>query len=78
MQRFGAPYSGGYYEWPLKWLIPVEMALTVYDNLTAVARALDTMKGEALAKWQSDNKRLLASVEAIQTIRDELEAQEND
>ena len=73
-ERFGAPYSGGYREWPLRWLIPTETARNVHDTLTAVQRAMSDMKGDALDKWRRRNPRLIKAALEIEEIRAELEA----
>jgi hypothetical protein len=74
IERYGSPFSGGFMSWPLKWLIPVETALNVYNTLTAVNHAMNTYEGEHLAKWQTANARLVQSALDIQAIREEVEA----
>lgn len=73
MQRYGAPYSGGWMHWPVKWLLPVETALNVYDTLTAVNTAMSRLSGEQLASWQAENSRIVKSALEITRLRDELE-----
>jgi hypothetical protein len=60
-------------EWPLKWFIPVEVALNVYHTLTAVNTAMSKLKDDALTKWQSENSRLIDAALHIQAIRDGVE-----
>ncbi len=59
LERYGAPFDGGWMSWPVRWLYPVETALYVYQVLTAVKRAMSTLDGDALDKWQAQNGRLL-------------------
>jgi hypothetical protein len=77
MQRYGAPYGGGWMEWPLKWLKPVETALNVYNALTAVNDATSRLEGDALVKWNERNKRTLQACLSIHAIREELENGDN-
>ena len=74
MQRYGAPFAGGWMNWPIRWLLPVELALHVHEVLTAVADALGRLEGEALEKWQARNERLLKQALSYQAIREETEA----
>ena len=74
MQRYGAPYAGGWMNWPIRWLLPVELALHTYEVLSSVADALGRLEGEALEKWQNRNERLLQQALDIQAIREEAEA----
>lgn len=71
MERFGAPFAGGWMAWPLRWVRRVELALNVYGALTTVGRAMSLYDGEALGKWQRENQRLVDAVAAIQRMRDE-------
>lgn len=77
MQRYGAPYSGGYRQWPLKWLTPVEAALNVYNALTAVNDAINRLEGEALEQWNQRNARTVQAALDIHAIRDELESNDD-
>lgn len=63
-ERFGSPYNGGYRQWPYKWLMPVEMALSTYHALKAVNQANRAYKGDpkGLAQWKSENERLVKYV----------------
>ena len=70
-KQFGAPYRGGYRDWPIRWFLPVETALNVYEVLTTVNRAMSNMEGDALAKWNSDNRRIVDAALAIQKVRDD-------
>lgn len=73
MERFGAPFAGGWLSWPLRWVRRVEMALNVYGALTTVGRAMSMYENDtnALAKWQRENQRLVDAVAEIQRMRDE-------
>jgi hypothetical protein len=80
LQRYGAPFAGGWMQWPLKWLTPVQIAMNVYDTLTAFNAAMERfseMNGKARAdaerKWMAKNGRLVQRALAIQRLRDELE-----
>lgn len=73
MERYGAPYSGGWMQWPLKWLRPVDTALNVYYTLKNVGDAMSKLEGKALAEWQGRNQRLLDAAAAIAAIRDDVE-----
>ena len=72
-ERFGAPYNGGYRQWPLRWLIPAETARNVYETLTAVQRAMNEMEGESLNRWRERNPRLIAGALAIEALRADME-----
>ena len=74
MQRYGAPYSGGWMQWPLRWLLPVETALNVYNALNAVNDATSRLEGAALEQWRQRNARTLEAALNIHAIRDELES----
>lgn len=74
MQRYGAPFAGGWLNWPARWLLPVEMALHVHEVLTAVADAMSRWEGEALDKWKERNERLIKQAFNYQAIRAEIEA----
>ena len=74
LERFGAPYSGGWMTWPLRWLIPVETARNVFDTVSAVNRAMSEYEGDALDKWRQRNQRLIHAALAIEEIRSEAEA----
>ena len=63
--------------WPVRWFLPVETALNVYEVLTTMNRAMSTLKGEELAKWKLANNRLVQAALDIQANRDEIEAAEN-
>jgi hypothetical protein len=63
--------------WPVRWFLPVETALNVYEVLTTMNRAMSTLKGEELAKWKLANSRLVQAALDIQANRDEREAAEN-
>ena len=63
--------------WPVRWFLPVETALNVYEVLTTMNRAMSTLKDEALTKWKSENNRLVQAALDIQANRDEREAAEN-
>lgn len=54
----------------MRWFLPVETALNVYEILTTVSRAMSTLEGDALDKWNRDNRRLVDAALAIQAIRD--------
>lgn len=73
MQRYGAPFNGGWMNWPISWLLPVELALHIHEVLTAVNDAVGRLEGDALEKWRGRNERLLQQALDIQAIRDELE-----
>jgi hypothetical protein len=75
IERYGAPFDGGWMRWPLRWLIPVEAALNVYQTLSSVKRAMHTYSNnpEALARWQEQNGRLLEAALDIEAIRNEEE-----
>jgi hypothetical protein len=73
LEKYGAPFAGGWTTWPLKWFMPVQIASNTYDTLTAVNRAMSRLDGEALDKWRSENGRLINAALTIQQIRDELE-----
>jgi hypothetical protein len=73
MQRYGPPFAGGYRQWPLRWLKPVSTALNVYEVLTAFHRATSRLKGDDLAAWKNENKRLVKSALDIERIRSDLE-----
>lgn len=77
MERYGAPYSGGWMSWPLRWLTPVETALNVYNTLRAVNDAMSRLEGDALYEWQTRNKRVVQSALDIQAIRDEVEGDDD-
>lgn len=78
MQRYGAPFPNGWMNWPLRWLLPVETALHVYDVLTAVGDAMSRLEGEALEKWQARHERLCKQAVDIQAIREEAEEAADD
>jgi DNA replication protein DnaD len=59
--------------WPMRWFLPVETALNVYEVLTTMNRAMSNMEGEELAKWNSDNRRIVDAALAIQKNRDGIE-----
>ena len=67
----GAPWAGGWMQWPARWLIATETARSVYDTLTAVNRALNTLEGDALDTWRNENSRLLDAALAIERLRNE-------
>jgi len=69
MERYGAPFAGGFMQWPLKWLRPVETAMNVYQTLTAVNSAMKRMEGEALTKWKTDNARSVRMAVDIERLR---------
>ena len=60
--------------WPIRWLLPVELALHTYEVLSSVGDALARLEGEALEKWQNRNERLLQQALDIQAIREATEA----
>ncbi len=63
--------------WPVRWFLPVETALNVYEVLTTMNRAMSTLKDKDLARWKSENNRLVQAALDIQANRDEREAAEN-
>jgi hypothetical protein len=65
-------------QWPLKWFMPMQVALNTYDTLTTVNRAIDELEGDALDRWNRKNARLVKAALSIQRLRDELENAEND
>lgn len=78
MKRFGAPFGGGWMNWPLRWLLPVELALNVYETLTAVGWAMSNLEGDSLTRWQAENTRLTKAALEIQNMRDGIETENDD
>lgn len=71
LERFGAPYAGGWMTWPARWLIPAETARGVYDAMTAVKRAMSSLQGDALEKWKADNAGAVKTALWAERLRDE-------
>lgn len=78
IEQYGPPFAGGWMEWPLKWLHPVETAHNVYRVLSEYTDAMNRYEDDALQDWRKRNARLEKAALAIIRMRDELEGDDGD
>lgn len=63
------PFSGGWKEQPMKWVIRVSRYYNIYSAFKAHSDARSRLKGKEFIKWARDNKRVIDTVTWVEGLK---------
>lgn len=73
IERWGPPVTGGWMEWPVRWMRRMEHALTAYRATVNWQQAISAYEGDDLQTWRDRNPETVRAVLWVEACLEQLD-----